>query len=106
VLGQVASSAAASAGEVHKAEELPALTCAASESRVTKGNDWYFRLLRDAAGQGQDLADYARYQYDARELIVFAKEEPRAMNSRPLYATGLNNKRAVCWQISISRQPM
>jgi branched-chain amino acid transport system substrate-binding protein len=70
VLGQVASSAAASAGEVYKAEEIPALTGAASESRVTKGNDWYFRLLRDAAGQGQYLADYARYQYSARELIV------------------------------------
>jgi ABC-type branched-subunit amino acid transport system substrate-binding protein len=70
VLGQVASAAAASAGEVYKAEEIPALTGAASESRVTRGNDRYFRLLRDAAGQGEYLADYARYQYDARELIV------------------------------------
>ena len=60
VLGQVASSAAISAGEVYKQRRIPAITGAASEVRVTRGNDWFFRLFRSAAGQGDFLADYAR----------------------------------------------
>lgn len=60
VLGQVASAAAIAAGEIYKEQGIPAITGAASESRVTKGNDWFFRLLRDAAGQGRFMADYAR----------------------------------------------
>lgn len=43
LLGQVASSAAA--GEVYKADRIPAITGAASEARVTKDNEWFFRLL-------------------------------------------------------------
>jgi ABC-type branched-subunit amino acid transport system substrate-binding protein len=74
VLGQVASSAAAAAGEVYKAQGIPAITGAASEGRVTAGNDWYFRLFRDAAGQGQFLADYARYRFDAREIAVIREK--------------------------------
>ena len=70
VLGQVASSAAFAAGQIYRQERIPALTGAASEARVTKDNEWFFRLLRDAAGQGQFLADYARYQYGAQKLVV------------------------------------
>jgi len=39
VLGQVASSAGAAAGEVYKERQIPAITGAASEARVTAGND-------------------------------------------------------------------
>jgi branched-chain amino acid transport system substrate-binding protein len=74
VLGQVASSAAFAAGQVYKEQGIPALTGAASESRVTKDNDWFFRLLRDAAGQGRFLADYAHYEYGARGLAVMREK--------------------------------
>ena len=70
VLGQVASSAAFAAGQVYKEQQIPAITGAASEGRVTKGNDWFFRLFRDAAGQGRFLADYAHYRFGARSLAV------------------------------------
>jgi branched-chain amino acid transport system substrate-binding protein len=70
VLGQVASSAAAAAGQVYKEHEIPAITGAASEARVTADNPWFFRLFRDAGGQGRFLADYARYRFGARSLAV------------------------------------
>jgi ABC-type branched-subunit amino acid transport system substrate-binding protein len=70
VLGQVASSAAAAAGEVYKSQGIAAITGAASEMRVTKDNDWYFRLFRDAAGQGHFMADYARDQFPSHEVLV------------------------------------
>ena len=70
VLGQVASSAAVAAGEVYKEERIPAITGAASEARITADNEWFFRLLSSAAGQGEFLADYAHYQLGARDLIV------------------------------------
>src|SRR5271165_5289633 len=70
VLGQVASSAAAAAGAVYKEKGIPAITGAASEVRVTAGNDWFFRLFRDASGQGRFLADYARYRFDAKTIAV------------------------------------
>jgi ABC-type branched-subunit amino acid transport system substrate-binding protein len=47
------------------------LTGAASETRITRDNPWFFRLLRDAAGQGRYLADYARYQLGVRHIAVF-----------------------------------
>ena len=74
VLGQVASSAAVAAGAVYKEQGVPAITGAASESRVTADNDWYFRLFRDAAGQGRFLADYARYRFGAREIAVIREK--------------------------------
>ena len=74
VLGQVASSAAASAGEVYKERRIPAITGAASEARVTENNEWFFRLFRDAGGQGRFLADYARYRFDARQIAVIREK--------------------------------
>jgi ABC-type branched-subunit amino acid transport system substrate-binding protein len=70
VLGQVASSAAFAAGTIYKQRGIPAITGAASEARVTADNDWFFRLFRDAGGQGRFLADYARYRYGARDIAV------------------------------------
>jgi len=55
VLGGVASSAAFAAGQVYRQMGVPAITGAASEARVTDGNDWYFRLFKDAGGQGRFL---------------------------------------------------
>jgi ABC-type branched-subunit amino acid transport system substrate-binding protein len=74
VLGQVASSAGIAAGEVYKQQKIPAITGAASQSTVTAGNDWFFRLLPDAAGQGEFLADYARYRYQARAIAVIREK--------------------------------
>jgi ABC-type branched-subunit amino acid transport system substrate-binding protein len=74
VLGQVASSAAAAAGEVYNDRQIPAITGAASEARVTENNDWFFRLFRDAGGQGRFLADYTRYRFSAREIAVIREK--------------------------------
>jgi ABC-type branched-subunit amino acid transport system substrate-binding protein len=74
VLGQVASSAATAAGQVYKQKEIPAITAAASEGRVTENNDWFFRLFRDAAGQGRFLADYTRYRLGARAIVVIREK--------------------------------
>lgn len=74
VLGQVASSAGFAAGQVYKEQKIPAITGAASELRVTKNNDWFFRLLPDAGGQGRILADYACYQLGAREMAVIREQ--------------------------------
>jgi ABC-type branched-subunit amino acid transport system substrate-binding protein len=70
VLGQVASSAAVAAGQVYRQEDIPAITGAASEARVTKDNPWFFRLLRDAVGQGVFLADYAHYWFPGASIVV------------------------------------
>jgi ABC-type branched-subunit amino acid transport system substrate-binding protein len=74
VLGQVASSAGAAAGEVYKQQGIPAITGAASEARVTKDNPWFFRLFRDAGGQGEFLADYARYRFGARQIAILREQ--------------------------------
>ncbi len=74
VLGQVASAAAVAAGDVYKEESIPAITGAASELRVTAGNPWFFRLLRDADGQGRFLADYARYRFDKRPVAILREK--------------------------------
>ena len=74
VLGQVASSAAFAAGQVYKEQQIPAITGAASEGRVTKGNEWFFRLFRDAGGQGEFLADYAHYRFGARSMAVIREK--------------------------------
>lgn len=74
VLGQVASSAGFAAGQVYKKEHLPAITGAASESRVTADNPWFYRLFRNASGQGRYLADYARYRFNAREIAVIREK--------------------------------
>jgi hypothetical protein len=89
VLGQVASSAGVAAGAVYKTEQIPAITGAASSAAVTQGNDWFFRMLRDAEGQGGFLADYARYRFDARQIAVLrekgtaAKSSPRRFKTAP-----------------------
>jgi branched-chain amino acid transport system substrate-binding protein len=70
VLGQAASSAGAAAGAIYKRQGIPAITGAASEARVTANNDWFFRLFRDAGGQGRFLADYARHRLGTREIAV------------------------------------
>ena len=70
VVGGVASAAAFAAGQVYRQQEIPAITGAASEARVTDGNDWYFRLFRDAGGQGRFLGEYARYRFRARRIAV------------------------------------
>jgi ABC-type branched-subunit amino acid transport system substrate-binding protein len=74
VLGQVASSAALAAGQVYQAEQIPAITGAASAAGVTKANNWYFRMLQDAEGQGRFLADYARYRFQARDIAVLREK--------------------------------
>jgi branched-chain amino acid transport system substrate-binding protein len=74
VLGQVASAAAFAAGQVYREKQIPAITGAASESRVTKGNDWFFRTFLDAAGQGRYLADYAHYNFGARRIVVIREK--------------------------------
>ncbi len=74
VLGQVASAAAVAAGAVYRAEEIPAITGAASEARVTGGNPWFFRLLRDADGQGRFLADYARYDFKNAAIVILREK--------------------------------
>jgi len=68
--------------------KIPAITGAASEARVTAGNEWFFRLFRDASGQGRFLAGYAKYQFGAREIAVIrekgtAGEEPLCCRWRP-----------------------
>ena len=70
VVGGVASAAAFAAGQVYRQQGVPAITGAASEVRVTEGNDWYFRLFRDASGQGRFLADYARYRFGVHRIAV------------------------------------
>jgi ABC-type branched-subunit amino acid transport system substrate-binding protein len=74
VLGQVASSAGIAAGQVYQQQAIPAITGAASQSSVTKGNEWFFRLLPDAVGQGRFLADYARYRFGAHEIAVIREK--------------------------------
>jgi ABC-type branched-subunit amino acid transport system substrate-binding protein len=74
VLGQVASSAAVAAGRVYREKQIPAITGAASEAGVTKGNDWFFRLFADAAGQGRFLADYARFRFGAQRILVIREK--------------------------------
>lgn len=74
VLGQVASSAAIAAGPIYKQEGIPAITGAASEAAVTKGNEWFFRLLRDASGQGELMADLALYGYGTHEVAAIREK--------------------------------
>ncbi len=59
VIGHYYSSCSISAGKVYKKEQIPAVTPVSTNTKVTEGNDWYFRTTFNDKLQGRYLANYA-----------------------------------------------
>lgn len=58
VIGHLYSSNSIRAGKIYKEKQIPAITPCSTNVKVTKGNDWYFRMVFDDNLQGKFLANY------------------------------------------------
>lgn len=59
VIGHYYSSCSISGGEVYRQRGVPAVASVSTNIRVTRDNDWYFRIIHDDEFQGRFLAHYA-----------------------------------------------
>ncbi len=58
VIGHRSSNASIAGGKIYKEKSIPAITATASAQNVTKGNDWYFRVIFNNEQQGKYIANY------------------------------------------------
>ena len=58
VIGHRRSDSCIAAGPIYKEHRIPAITPTATAEAVTRGNDWYFRVIFDNEQQGRMLATY------------------------------------------------
>ena len=58
VLGHQSSSTSLVAGRLYKSGGIPAIAASAMGERVTKGNEFFFRVISNAAFQGAYIANY------------------------------------------------
>ena len=57
-LGHDWSSISIPVGKVYKKNGIPVITGSSMSDIITKGNDWYFRVVSNASFQGDYIADY------------------------------------------------
>lgn len=58
VVGHRSSSASIAGGKIYREKRIPALTATATAEGVTRGNDWYFRVVFNNRQQGKIIANY------------------------------------------------
>ncbi|KPA15503.1 membrane protein containing Mechanosensitive ion channel MscS [Candidatus Magnetomorum sp. HK-1] len=60
VLGHRSSNVCIAVGQYYKKNKIPAITSTATADLITKGNDWYFRVIISNSGQGRFLSYYIK----------------------------------------------
>ncbi|MDM8540618.1 ABC transporter substrate-binding protein [Desulfococcaceae bacterium HSG9] len=60
VLGHYSSSASIAAGRIYRKNGIPVITASATAGRITKGNNWYFRVVPNNAIQSSFIANYIK----------------------------------------------
>jgi branched-chain amino acid transport system substrate-binding protein len=84
IIGSYASSLAIAAGEIMKANEVPAVGVSNTNVQVTKGNDYYFRACSLDPYQGTVMARYAFSTIGAKTAAIIK-------NNADDYSVGLAN---------------
>lgn len=70
VLGSWGSSLSIAAGDILKQNEVPAVSCSATNPQVTLGNDFYFRVCYLDDFQAEILANYAFKKLGAKKVAI------------------------------------
>ncbi|MCB1142946.1 MAG: ABC transporter substrate-binding protein [Leptospiraceae bacterium] len=60
VIGHNSSACSRAGGPLYRDNGIPAITPASTNVEVTKGNDWYFRVIFNDNSQGRFLANYIK----------------------------------------------
>jgi len=71
VIGHYTSSASLAAAPIYKEHGIPAVTGSATADEITKGNDWYFRVIFNNSDQGALMANYVQkvLNYDKASIL-------------------------------------
>lgn len=76
VLGHRFSSTSLVGSNVYREYRVPAITASATSDKLTRENDWYFRVIFNNDSQGRFLAKYAGRVFDAKKVsIVYVEDE-------------------------------
>ncbi|HNM06173.1 MAG TPA: ABC transporter substrate-binding protein, partial [Leptospiraceae bacterium] len=74
VIGHNSSDCSIAAGEIYKTAEIPAITPASTNVKVTVGNEWYFRTIFNDNSQGRFLANYVKKILKYSEVKIVHEE--------------------------------
>jgi len=71
IIGHRNSEASIAGGKIYKEKWIPAITATATAESVTKGNEWYFRVIFNNEQQGKFIANYVHHvlNYDIASII-------------------------------------
>ena len=70
ILGSYGSSVSIAAGTYYKNAKIPAIGCSCTNSAVTEGNDYYFRVCFLDPFQGTGMANFAAKEKGAKNALV------------------------------------
>jgi branched-chain amino acid transport system substrate-binding protein len=76
VIGHNYSSASLSGSEVYKKYHIPAVTPTSTETKLTSGNDWYFRTVFNNQLQARLLANYAHFILQQKTVTIIQEDLP------------------------------
>lgn len=75
ILGHYDSPASVSAGKIYWMNDIPAITASAADDRITKENNWYFRIIPGNSVQGNFIANYISKSLNKTSAsIIFDRE--------------------------------
>ena len=71
VIGHRNSDTSIAGGKIYKEKWIPAITATATAENVTKGNEWYFRVIFNNEQQGKFIANYVHHvlNYDIASIV-------------------------------------
>lgn len=76
VIGHTFSSNSIAAGAIYRKHEIPAITATATAEDVTRGNDWYFRVVPNNALLGTFAANYIKHSLHKQTASIVAVDGP------------------------------
>ncbi len=76
VIGHYDSKASIVAGQIYKQYGISAITGSATADRITKNNDWYFRVIFNNSDQGALLANYTKKILNFNKAYIFFDADP------------------------------
>ena len=75
VIGHYYSSISLEGGKIYKEYGIPAVTASATAPEVTKGNDWYFRVVPDTNLQGKFSALYMKNILEQEAVYIVFEQD-------------------------------
>lgn len=74
VIGHYTSETSLKAAPIYQQYGVPAITATATADKITKGNDWYFRVIFNNSAQGAVLANYVYKILGYKKAYIFFDE--------------------------------